>query len=218
MSVGWQLDISGWIAAYGYLAVLILVGLESMGLPLPGETALIAAAVYAGTSHELNIIGVVAAAAAGAVIGDNIGYEIGRLIGFPVLRRYGSRIGLDSRRLRLGQYLFRRYGGAIVFFGRFAALLRAFAALLAGANHMPWPRFVFYNATGGLVWSSIFGFGGYVLGSSVHRISGPVGVGLFLLALVAAIAAIVFVRRHEQAMLLEAELSVPLREQTDSQG
>ena len=215
MSVGLQLDISGWIAAYGYLAVLILVGLESMGLPLPGETALIAAAVYAGTSHELNIVGVVAAATAGAVIGDNIGYEIGRLIGFPVLRRYGSRIGLDSRRLRLGQYLFRRYGGAIVFFGRFAALLRTFAALLAGANHMPWPRFVFYNASGGLVWSSIFGFGGYVLGSSVHRISGPVGVGLFLLALVAAIGAIVFVRRHEQAMLLEAELSVPLREQPD---
>jgi len=83
---------------------------------------------------------------------------------------------------------------------------------------MPWPRFVFYNATGGLVWSSIFGFGGYVLGSSVHRISGPVGVGLFFLALVAAIAAIVFVRRHEQAMLLEAELSVSLREQPDSHG
>jgi membrane protein DedA with SNARE-associated domain len=141
MSVLSQLDLSGWIAAYGYWAVLVLVGLESMGLPLPGETALISAAVYAGTSHELNIIGVVAAAAAGAVIGDNIGYEIGRLMGFPILRRYGPRIGLDERRLRLGQYLFRRYGGAIVFFGRFAALLRTFAALLAGTNRMPWPRF-----------------------------------------------------------------------------
>jgi len=217
MPVFLQLDLSGWIAAYGYWAVLVLVGLESMGLPLPGETALIAAAVYAGTSPELNIVGVVAAAAAGAVIGDNIVYEIGRLVGFPVLRRYGPRIGLDEQRLRLGQYLFRRYGGAIVFFGRFAALLRTFAALLAGINRMPWPHFLFYNAAGGLVWSSIFGIGGYVLGSSVHRISGPVGIGLFILALMTAIAAVAFIRRHEQAMLVEAERALPgpLHEQSD---
>jgi membrane protein DedA with SNARE-associated domain len=149
MSVLLQLDLSGWIAAYGYWAVLVLVGLESMGVPLPGETALIATGVYAGTSHELNIVGVVAAAAAGAVIGDNIGYEIGRLIRFPVLRRYGPRIGLGEQRLRLGQYLSRRYGGAIVFFARFAALLRTFAALLAGTNRMPWPHFLFYKAAGG---------------------------------------------------------------------
>jgi membrane protein DedA with SNARE-associated domain len=209
MSVLSQLDLSGWIAAYGYWAVLVLVGLESMGLPLPGETALIAAAVYAGTSHELDVGGVVAAAAAGAVIGDNIGYEIGRLIGFPILRRHGPRIGLDERRLKLGHYLFRRYGGAIVFFGRFAALLRTFAALLAGVNHMPWSRFIFYNATGAIVWSSIFGIGGYMLGSSVHRISGPAAIGLFAFTLTAATVAILFVRRHEQAMLLEAERALP---------
>jgi membrane protein DedA with SNARE-associated domain len=209
MSVLSQVDLSGWITAYGYWAVLVLVGLESMGLPLPGETALIAAAVYAGTSHELSIVGVVAAAAAGAVIGDNIGYEIGRLMGFPFLRRYGPRIGLSAERLRLAQYLFRRYGGAIVLFGRFAAVLRTFVALLAGTNCMPWPRFLFYNAAGGLVWSSIFGVGAYMLGSSVHRIAGPVGIGLFVLALTAAIAGILFVRRHEQAMLLEAERGFP---------
>src|SRR5258705_1676763 len=187
-----QFDPSGWIAAYGYWAVLVLVGLESMGLPLPGETALIAAAVYAGTGHELDIVGVVAAAAAGAVIGDNIGYEIGRLVGFPFLVRYGARIGLHERRLKLGQYLFRRYGGAIVFFGRFAALLRTFAALLAGTNRMPWPRFFFFNAAGGVVWSSIFGIGGYLLRSSVHRISGPLGIGFFILALTPLLTAAVF--------------------------
>ena len=143
-----QFDHVGWIAHYGYWAVLALVGLESMGLPLPGETALIAAAVYAGTSHELNLAGVIAAASAGAVIGDNIGYGIGRVVGFPLVVRYGPRIGLDERRIKLGQYLFRRYGGAIVFFGRFVAVLRAFAALLAGINRMSWPRFFFFNATG----------------------------------------------------------------------
>jgi membrane protein DedA with SNARE-associated domain len=202
-------DPSVWIAAYGYWAVLVLVALESMGVPLPGETALIAAAIYAGTKHELNIFGVVAAAATGAVIGDNIGYEIGRLVGFPLLLRHGNRISLDERRLKLGQYLFRRYGGMIVFFGRFVALLRTLAALLAGANRMPWPRFFFFNATGGVIWSSIFGFGGYVLGSSVHRISGPLGLGLLIFALTAAAAGIVFLRRHEQALLVEAERALP---------
>ena len=209
LSVNLHFDPSVWIAAYGYWAVLVLVGLESIGLPLPGETALIAAAVYAGTSHELNIVGVVAAAAAGAVIGDNIGYEIGRLIGFPLLRRRGPRIGLDGQRLRLGQYLFRRYGGMIVFFGRFVAFLRMLAALLAGANRMPWPRFFFFNATGGVIWSSSFGFGGYVLGSTVHQISGPLGLGLLVFALAAAAAGMVFIRRHEQALLVEAERALP---------
>jgi len=202
-------DYSGWIADYGYWAVLVLVGLESMGLPLPGETALIAAAVYAGTSHELNVVGVIAAAATGAVIGDNIGYVIGRVVGFPLLARYGPRIGLGEGRIKLGQYLFRRYGGAIVFFGRFVALLRAAAALLAGINRMPWPRFLFFNAAGGVIWSSIFGICAYALGFSVHRISGPVGIGVFILALTAVTAAVVFLRRHEQALLVEAERFFP---------
>jgi len=202
-------DPSGWIAAYGYWAVFVLVGLESMGVPLPGETALVAAAVYAGTTHKLDIFGVIAAAAAGAVIGDNIGYEIGRWVGFPLLVRHGPRIGLDERRLKLGQYLFLRYGGMIVFFGRFVALLRTLAALLAGVNRMPWPRFFFFNAAGGVIWSSIFGFGGYVLGFSVHRISGPIGLGLLILALVAVVGGFVFLRRHEQALLAEAERALP---------
>ena len=204
-----QFDHSGWIAAYGYWAVLVLVGLESMGLPLPGETALIAAALYAGTSHDLNIVGVIAAATAGAVIGDNIGYGIGRVAGFPLLVRYGPRIGLDERRIKLGQYLFRRYGGLIVFFGRFVALLRAAAALLAGINRMPWARFFFFNASGGIVWSSIFGVGAYVLGGSVRRISGPLGIGLFILAVTAVVFAAVLLRRHEQALLVEAERAFP---------
>ena len=209
MSLISQLDPPHLITAYGYWAVLVLVGLESMGVPLPGETALIAAAVYAGTNHELNIVGVIAAAAAGAVIGDNIGYEIGRVVGFRLLVRYGPRIGLDEPRLKLGQYLFRRYGGALVFVGRFVALLRTFAALLAGANRMPWPRFFLFNAAGGIIWSSIFGLGGYLLGSSVHRISGPIGIALFILALAAAVAAVVLLRRHEHTLLTEAERALP---------
>src|SRR5262245_61999620 len=180
-----------------------------MGVPLPGEYAADADAVYAGTTHKLDIFGVIAAAAAGAVIGDNIGYEIGRWVGFPLLVRFGPRIGLDERRLKLGQYLFSRYGGAIVFFGRFVALLRALAALLAGTNRMPWLRFFFFNAAGGAVWASTFGFGGYWLGSSIHELSRPLGLGLFVVAVIGAALGIVFLRRHEQSFLRDAERAFP---------
>ena len=99
-------DPSVWIAAYGYWAVFVLIGLESMGVPLPGETVLVAAAIYAGTGHELNIFGVVAAAATGAVIGDNIGYEIGRLVGFPSCYATASASGLTSGGLSSGSISF----------------------------------------------------------------------------------------------------------------
>jgi membrane protein DedA with SNARE-associated domain len=204
-----HLDLSGWITAYGPWAVFVLVGLESMGVPLPGETALVAAAVYAGTGHDLNILEVILAAMAGAIIGDNIGYEIGRAIGFPLLVRFGPRISLDEPRLKLGQYLFSRYGGGIVFFGRFVALLRTLAALLAGANRMPWLRFFVFNAAGGAVWSATFGLGGYWLGTSIHRIAVPVGIGLFILAVTGAAFGFAFLKRHEQSFLRDAERAFP---------
>ena len=116
------------LTKYGSFAVAGVVCLESMGLPLPGEAILIAAAIYAGKTGGLNIVEVIAATAAGAIVGDNIGYWIGREIGFPVLLRYGRYIGLTEPRIKLGQYLFMQHGGKIVFFGRFVALLRALAA------------------------------------------------------------------------------------------
>jgi membrane protein DedA with SNARE-associated domain len=195
--------------AYGYWAVLLLVGLESMGVPLPGETALIAASIYAGTTHQLSISGVVIAAATGAVIGDNLGYEIGRRLGFRLLLQYGGRIGLDARRLKLGQYLFHRYGGAIVFFGRFVAVLRALAAVMAGANRMPWGRFFLFNAAGALAWSAVVGLGGYAFGASIQRLSGPIDLVLLVLALAGAVAGFLFLRRHEERLLAEADRTLP---------
>src|SRR5689334_23332722 len=115
------------ISSYGYVAVGGIVALESMGLPLPGEATLIAAALYAGATHDLDIGFVIAAAAIGAVVGDNAGYWIGREVGYPLLYRYGRYLGLTESRLKLGQYLFREHGGKIVFFGRFVAVLRALA-------------------------------------------------------------------------------------------
>jgi membrane protein DedA with SNARE-associated domain len=193
------------LATYGYFAVLLVVMLESAGIPLPGETILVSAAIYAGTTHNLKIGWVVAAAATGAIIGDNIGFWVGREFGRPLLERWGSHIGLDEKRLKLGQYLFARHGGKIVFFGRFVAFLRAFAALLAGVNRLSPARFFAFNAAGGMVWASLFGLGGYSLGHAIHRISGPLGwIGLAC-ALIGAVFAWRFFKAHEERLLAEAE-------------
>jgi membrane protein DedA with SNARE-associated domain len=167
---------------YGYLGVALAVSLESMGVPIPGETALIAAAVYAGKTHELNIWVLIASATAGAILGDNIGYWIGRELGFRMLLRYGSYIGLTESRIKLGEYLFKRHGGKIVFFGRFIALLRSLAALMAGLNQMSWPRFVVSNAAGGILWASCYGLAAYYFGKRIETLTRPVGLVLLVLA------------------------------------
>ena len=179
----------GYLATYGYFAIFVIVGLESGGIPMPGETVLVAAAILAGEG-KLHLYGVVGAAAAGAILGDNCGYWVGREFGFPLIYRFGRYLRLDERRLKLGQYLFMKHGGKIVFFGRFVAVLRAFAAFLAGVNRFNWEEFFLFNAAGGIVWASIFGAGGYFLGRAFESYARPVGVA----ALIAAVIAIVLGR------------------------
>src|SRR3712207_5626412 len=162
------------VEAYGLWAVFAAALLESMGLPFPSEGVLVAAAVVAGSHAEPSIVRLVLAAASGAVLGDNIAYWVGRKAGLPFLLRHGHRIGLGERRLRLGRYLFLRYGGRIVFFGRFVSVLRTFAALLAGVNRMPFPRFLAANAAGGLGWATAVGSAAYNLGVHIHDLPRPV--------------------------------------------
>ncbi len=194
--------------SYGYGLILLVVACESMGLPLPGETILISAAVYAGTRHGLDIRLVILAAAVGAILGDNLGFWIGRAYGPSILRRLGPYIGLDARRQKLGEYLFHRHGGKIIFFGRFVALLRAFAAVLAGVNRFPPLRFFAFNAAGAIVWASLFGIGGYVFGESIHKIAGPVGRILLVIALISAIFLWRFYKRNEERLLERAEAAM----------
>ncbi len=111
--------------------------------------------------------------------------------------------------MKLGQYLFRKYGGKVVFFGRFIAILRTWAAFLAGTNRMPWAPFLIYNALGGIIWATLYGVGGYFLGDNVHRLTGPVGPITFALGLLITIASLVFVRRNEQRLEEEAERALP---------
>jgi membrane protein DedA with SNARE-associated domain len=204
-----QVDLAHLIHTYGYWAVGGVVGLESLGVPMPGETMLIAAATFAGATHRLDIELVIAAAAVGAIAGDTAGFWIGRGVGWPLLHRYGGRIGLTEPRLKLGQYLFLRHGGKVVFFARFIAALRAFAALLAGANRMQWRRFLMFNALGGTMWAALIGAGAYLFGHQLHKFAAPIGILLLVAVVAVAIVGFIFVRRHEKALIAEAERALP---------
>lgn len=194
-------DLAALFATYGYWVVLLGVTAESMGLPLPGETLVLLAAISAGITHQLNIALVIVAAAAGAIMGDNIGYLLGRLGGERLLRRVGRLIPGQQGRLAVARFLFRQHGGKVVFFGRFVAVLRICAAFLAGATGMPWQRFALANAAGGVIWATAVGLIGYGLGASVQ---GPLGYVSLALAALVVVAGVVTLRRNEQRWALEA--------------
>src|SRR5882762_5717124 len=197
------------LATYGYLAVFFFVGIESLGIPVPGETMLVTAAIYAGTTGRLSIFWVVVASAAGAIVGDNIGYLIGRTGGYRLVKRYGRYIRLEEDRLRLGQYLFHKHGPKVVFFGRFISVLRIFAAFLAGVNHMHWRRFLFFNAAGGIVWSTLYGVAAYLFGQQLLRLSGKVDLALAIVGVVVIIGVVIFLRRNEARLQREADAAMP---------
>jgi membrane protein DedA with SNARE-associated domain len=197
------------LAAYGYLAVFVFVGVESIGIPVPGETMLVTAAIYAGTTGRLSIFWVIVASSAGAIVGDNIGYLIGRTGGYRLLKRYGRYIRLDEDRLRLGQYLFDKHGSKVVFFGRFISVLRIFAAFLAGVNRMHWRRFLLFNALGGVIWSTIYGVAAYLLGQQLLQLSGEVDLILAIVGVAVIITAIVLLRRNEARLQREADEAMP---------
>lgn len=191
--------------SYGPWLVGLVIILEAMGLPLPAESLLIATAAYAGTSHTMDIAWIVIPAAAGAIIGDNFGYLVGRTVGWRVLRRWGRHVGLTQDRLTLGAYLFRCHGGKVVFFGRFVALLRTLSALLAGANRMDWWWFLPSNAAGGILWSCVYGLGAYWLGKEAQRIARPAGLAFGAVAAVVLVVAFVMIRRRERALIDRAK-------------
>ena len=186
------------LGAYGYVGVGLIVALESMGLPLPGETVLLAAAAYAGAGGPLHIAGVIGSASAGAILGDTAGYWLGRFGGLPLLERYGQYIWLSRPKLARAQAYFERHGGKTVFFGRFVAFLRIFAALLAGVGGMPYGRFLTYNVLGGVCWAVIMGSLGYTLGRNLPLLERSVrwlglgGAGVLILV----VAAMLYLRRH----------------------
>lgn len=201
------------VATYGYLAVLAVVAIESMGIPVPGETMLLVASVYAGATHKLEVALVIGTAAIGAILGDNLGFLLGRLGGSRLLQRYGRYARLDERRLRLGQYLFQRHGGKVVFFGRFVTVLRAWAAVLAGAHRMSWRRFLAFNAAGGVVWATLMGLGGYVFGSTALGLGGLIAPASIAVTVIVMAALLLFLHRNEQRLQREANRALDSREE-----
>ena len=192
---------------WGYWVVLLAVAIESAGIPFPGETTLVAAAVYASAQHALSIPLVIVAAAAGAILGDNFGYAIGRYGGYPLLRRILNALHIGEEKLLYTRRYFEKHGDKTVFFGRFIAVLRAWAAFLAGANHMRRRTFFLWNAAGGIVWATAYGLLGFILGDNLPllgRILKDLGIFGFVvlgLIVVAVIAFWIFRRRRERAKL-----------------
>ncbi len=197
------------LSVYGYWAIAGIVGLEGIGIPIPGETTLILAAVYAGSTHHLDIRLVIVAAAAGSIVGSIIGFWIGREIGYPLLLRYGHYVGLTESKIKIGQYLFRSHGGKIVFFGRFVPLLRTLAALLAGANRMPWLPFLLFNTAGSILWTCVYGLGAYYLGEETSRLEAPLEIGLTVMVLVVIFGGAILLRRSEAQLAAAAERALP---------
>ncbi len=190
----------------GYPIVFLLIAIETIGVPVPGETALVLAAIAAGRG-QLNIEAVIAVAAIAAIVGDNIGFALGRKLGRRVLLAPGPLLHHRRRLLAVGEPFFDRHGPKAVFLGRWTTGLRITAAWLAGANKMSWTTFLFWNALGGIAWAASVGLLAYWLGHRAESLLRAVGLG-GAAAVVLVGAALWFVlrwRRRRAAAIVEAE-------------
>ena len=194
---------------YGLVVVGGVIGLESIGLPFPGESVLILASIFAGTKHDLNIVSVVLTAATSAIVGQMVGYVIGREFGYYLLLRYGPYLRITQSRIKLGEYLFLRHGGKILIIARFVPVLRSIAGILAGANRMPWRQFMLANIVGAFVWAAFFGFAAYMLGRQIERVAGPLVMVIGAATVIVIVIAGIFVGRHEAQLTAEAERALP---------
>ena len=189
---------------YGYVVIFVPVMLETAGLPLPGETVLLLSGVAASTGR-LDPWIAIAVGSLAAIIGDNIGYAIGRYGGRKVVLRLANFGGVEGS-LAWGERFFARHGGKTVFIARWLPGLRIFGAWIAGKVHMPWRVFFLWNALGGITWcATVIGLG-YFFGHSLHAIEAALGVGGAVAVVIAAIVALVFWRRFEKRKLHEGDV------------
>jgi membrane protein DedA with SNARE-associated domain len=179
-----------WIHHHGAAAIFVMLVFESFGVPLPGESVLIAAAILAGRG-DISTPALLASAWAGAVIGDNIGYLAGRLLGRRLISHYGAKVGLSAERFHKVEMVFARYGPLTVGFARFFNVLRQLNGIVAGTVKMDWRRFLIFNALGGALWVLTWTMAGFYLGAHdghlivlMHRL-GFLGAILMLAGLIA---------------------------------
>jgi membrane protein DedA with SNARE-associated domain len=199
------LELVHFIAVYGVWLVAAFIVLESIGFPLPAEAALMAAAIFAARTHDLDIWSLIAAAILAAVLGNAIGFWIGRRYGARLLLRYGKRVGLTEDRIRIGQWLFLRYGGSFVFAARFLPFLRNMAAVLAGANRMP--SHIFHPAGGAaaVAWVLLYALASYHLGRAFAELAAPAAIVLGLAAILIVVGVPTLIVRYEKRLLAKVE-------------
>src|SRR3954453_4578010 len=194
------------VSDYGLFLLFVLVAMESAGIPLPGETALVAAGVLAARG-DMDVVAVIAVAATAAIVGDNIGYWAGRLGGRRLLQRWGPLERHASRVLPWSERFFERHGGKTIFLGRFVAVLRVTAAWVAGISKMHWWLFFLWNAAGGIVWAVTVGlvayYAGHAAAAAISRYGLIAGVAIVVLLVVGA-----FVFRFVRRRMLRAESEV----------
>jgi len=197
------------LGPWAYAVVFALTALQAAGVPLPGTTALIAAAVYAGTSHHLEIVALIAVAALGASLGSLTGFALGWWGGWKLIKRYGRRLRLTPARIKVGRYVFAAHGGKVVFFGRFVTGLRTWAALLAGTNRMAPSRFLLFSTLSAILWATVNGLQYYYFGHLLDLVGTGLGVLLIVAGVALTIAGGLFLRRRGQGIERAAELAMP---------
>jgi len=182
---------------YGYLIVFLPILGESAGIPLPGETVLLVGGVAAARGI-MSLPLVILVAAAAAILGDNLGYLVGRRGGRPLLFRYGRLLRIRDHQMAILDSFFEQHGGKTVFFGRWVLYLRAWAALFAGASRMHWKTFVFWNALGGIAWAATMATIAYVFAKSVERVSSIFGAAGWILAVLVGITVAIVITRMQR--------------------
>src|SRR5215471_12943143 len=173
---GGRYDMAEFVSNYGIWVVAAFIALESVGIPLPAEAALIAAGFFAARTHGLDIWALIAASIVAAIAGEIVGFWIGRRFGHQLLMRYGMRLGMTEGRIRIGQWLFVQYGGRFVFVARFLPFLRNMAAVLAGTNSMAQRNFYFASASAAAAWIVCYGLAAYSFGEAFADVASPAAV------------------------------------------
>lgn len=191
-------NLTNLLQSYTYPVLLLLVLLESVGVPLPGEIALVTAAAYAASGH-ISIYIVIFIAALGAIVGGILGYWIGRKGGLPLVARYGRYVGVRESHIDRAHTFFERHGWKTILFGRFIALLRTWAAVVAGAARMSFPKYVTYNTIGSVAWAIVFGVLGYAFGHNLPLLEKYISRASYgvLVLLAVGIAVLMLIKRRQ---------------------
>ena len=183
--------IYSYIQTYGYLAIFIITTLETsafLGMFIPGDTVVVLSGFLA-SKGILNLLGIILVASTGAIIGDNIGYFIGRKFGEPFLLKYGKKFKFKKEYLDKSHEFFERFGGMAIVLGRFTSIVRTFVPVVAGISEMSYKKFLFYNVLGAVIWASVFSIAGYLFGKNLDMLLKYIGLGgtILILSLVALV-------------------------------